>query len=381
MAKVSHLERLNHVDRWSASIGFLIVNRLQILYFILFIPQVMVFPYKIWVIPMASLVSHLNLWLLSIWLQTQEARCGHDGFVQLFGNTMVRVFAFIGIITMLLKCNVLTLGYIRIIQHVLFPTMGKQMLLFLIWLAGIYLAGFGMILTGRFAMMAFVGSIWMILLYIQFFMPVNADYIHLFPLIPQQLTTHTFTNFLILLAAMSGPEFLAFCGKRFDSSIHRKELFRAFALGNTVTLIEYMMFFVASLVFFGPEYLQLIDFPIVQMIRYIELPFFERMEMIMLSLYMLPFVFLNAFFLVHLYDAIRIVTNRVKRTRSKLGQWMVAFLYLISMYIFSKYLWKTEIDKIWWIKIYVWVFSMLYVIVPAFLVLVTYWKKKRKVGE
>lgn len=371
-------ERLTNEDHWPVWLGWIIVNRFQIVYYILFLPHVLIYPYMIWIIPIVALLSHLNLWVLSKWLQTQEARLGQAGFTQLLGGIAVRLLAFVGIGVILMQSTIMTLSYLDVVHQTLFPSMSKVTPLILLGLASFYLARLGMTSVGSFAILAFLMSSWLILLYVQFFLPQKAVYEHLIPIFPQNVPPHILPNLLTVWAAFTGPEYLAFAGRRFAASAG---LFRWLALGNAATALEYIFFFVITLLFYGAEYLQKIDLPVVQIVRYIELPFFERLEMIMVSNYMIVIIFMNAFFIHYLYDAVRTVANFVHKPKSALGLTAAAILLVSFMYFFSKYFWVLESEQNRWTTFHVWLSGATYAVIPSFLALAAYLRNKRRADK
>jgi len=370
--------RLANEGHWPVWLGWIIVNRFQIVYYILFLPHVLIYPYMIWIIPIAALLSHLNLKVLSIWLQTPQARLGGAGFTQLLGGFAVRLLAFLGIGVILMQSAILTLSYLDIVHQTLFPSMSKATPLILLGLASLYLARLGMTSVGNFAILAFIMSFWMILIYVQFLLPQKAVYEHLFPIFPQNVPHHILSNLLTVWAAFSGPEYLAFAGKRFAATAG---LFRWLALGNAVTALEYIFFFVITLLFYGAEYLQKIDLPVVQIVRYIELPFFERLEMIMVSNYMILIIFMNALFIHYLYDAVCTAARFAHKPKSALGLTVAAILLVSFMYFFSKYFWVLESEQNRWTTLHLWVSGATYAVIPSFLALAACLRNKRRADK
>ena len=278
----------------------------------------------------------------------------------------------------LIQSTVMTLSYLDVVHQTLFPSMSKVTPLVLLGLASFYLARLGMTAVGSFSILAFLMSFWLILLYSQFFLPQKAVYEHLLPIFPPNVPHHILPILLTVWAAFTGPEYLAFVGKRFAASAG---LFRWLALGNALTALEYIFFFVISLLFYGAEYLQKIDLPVVQIVRYIELPFFERLEMIMVSNYMIMIIFMNAFFIHFLYDAIRIVANFVHKPKSALGLSVAAILLVSFMYFFSKYFWMLESEQNRWTTFHIWVSGATYAVIPSFLALAAYLRNKRSADK
>lgn len=376
LARTLHIEeRLTNKEHWPVWLGWIIVNRFQIVYFIHFLPHVLIYPYMIWIIPIVALLSHLNLWVLSKWLHTQQAHLGRAGFTQILGGIAVRILAFLGIGVILTQSTILTLSYLEVVHQTLFPSMGKLTPIILLALAAFYLARLGMISVGKFAIITFLMSSWLLVLYFQFFFPQKAVYEHLLPIIPQNAPQNILPILLTVWASFSGPEYLAFTGKRFPPS---PRLFRWMALGNAITMFEYVFFFVITLLFYGPEYLQKIDLPVVQIVRYIELPFFERLEMVMVSNYMIMIIFLNALFIHYLYDAFCTVANFVHKPKSPIGLFITTIVLISFMYFFNKYLWVLETEQKWWTTFYIWMSSATYAVIPSFLALTAFLKNKRR---
>lgn len=73
-------------ETYNGFYAMLLVNRLQMLYFYLIMPNILINPYMIWVLIAVGILSQLNLLLLSKWLLTRLSSNGYNGFVQLFGK-------------------------------------------------------------------------------------------------------------------------------------------------------------------------------------------------------------------------------------------------------------------------------------------------------
>lgn len=358
---------------WPASLGWLLVNRFQVALYVLFLPDVLIHPYMIWIILLVGVLSHFNLRILSKWLQTEEARLGYEGFVRVLGGRAVRLLAVPAAVVILLESSILTLDYLEVSHHVLFPSVSKLTLLPLLWLASVYLASQGMILTGRFVIIAFIGSLWIMTLFLQFLFPPVADYAMLLPLVPQKWDDNIPYILLTLWAAMAGPQYLAFTGSRFAST---SGMFRWLALGNALSVLEYVVFFLAVTLAFGPEYMRKLDYPVVQLVRYIELPFFERLETIVVPFHMIVYIFLDAFFILILRDVLRIATGNAGQAKGFFG--LAAVLWLVFIYLFGKYFWASETRHLFWIHFHSWLTGAAYALVPSFLALAALWRKRKR---
>lgn len=124
----------------------------------------------IWGIILVGMLSQLNLMVLSKWVSSDYASKGYQGFVQIFGESLVRLFTFFGVILMLVKVVVLTLGYVEIIHQLVFPSMNANWLVVFIMVICCYVASLGMSNSIRFVVIAFLCTIWMIVLFYPFFL-------------------------------------------------------------------------------------------------------------------------------------------------------------------------------------------------------------------
>jgi len=362
---------------WPASLGWLFVNRLQVAFYILFLPHVLLYPYMIWAIVIVGVLSHFNLRLLAGWMRTEEARLGYEGFVRLLGERAARALAVPGAAAVLLDSAIVTLDYLEVTHHVLFPSAGKLTLLPLLWLAALYLAGQGMLLAGRFVVIAFVGSVWIAALFVQFLFPPVAEYRFLLPVFAGEPRGDLALILPTVWAALSGPQYLAFVARRFAPA---GGMFRWLALGNALSVLEYTLFFLAVTLSFGTEYLRKIDYPVVQLIRYIQLPFFERLETILLPAHMILYVFLDAFFILFLRDALRVAAGAARKPDRPRWLMAAAVLWVAFVYVIGRFFWTTEPQHRLWIRVHTWLSGTLYALLPSFLALAAVRRRRRRDG-
>ena len=71
-------------------------------------PTYLLQPFMIWGIVAMAIFSQLNIRLLCKWLESNYAKKGYQGFVELIGVRMVRLLTFIGLILILIKITVIT---------------------------------------------------------------------------------------------------------------------------------------------------------------------------------------------------------------------------------------------------------------------------------
>lgn len=355
------------------SLAFL-VNRLQSLYYVLYFPNVLMEPSMIWIVLLAAACSHLNIWLLAKWFRRKDLPDGYFGTVRLFGRTAVWLFSFAGLLIVLVKCSVFTLGYAEIVHQILFPSLNSKLFVVLLLVACLYLARLGMEQTLRFGIIAFFGTIWVIVFYVPFVLPAKADYYHLLPLIPNPLPSHAGHTFITMWAAFSGPEYLLVLSKR---AVNDQRFKTSLMIGNVVTAFEYMFFFGIALLFYGSEYLRRLDLPIVQLIRYIQLPFAERLEMIIIPAYALSVIYVVTILLLYATGAIRILTGASHRPSGL--KWLCAafVLFLSTTLAVQHWGWANETGMDRWIEWHTCLDASTYAALPVLLLISIFLIKKR----
>lgn len=344
----------------------LMVNRLQILYFILSMPAYLVHPYMIWGIIAIGVLSQCNLMILSRWFASKYAAKGFQGFVQLFGERGVRFLAFAALFPVFVKVTVLTLGYVEIVQMFIFPSMDKIWLLLSVFVTCFYVAQQGIEKTIRFVVIAFLCTIWMIVLFFPFILPPLATYSNLLPLVPTEWSLQSWKGLLIVWAALSGPEYLICLAPWFNSN---HNLIKYLTLGNALSILEYLLLFAASLSFFGSDYLRISNFPVVQIIRYLQSPVFERIDIILICIHLFHFVFAAALLLLYFYGAVRIIVGKWHEQTTRRGFVLASMAVLACMMIINQWFWTTGEEQYKWLALQVWLGASTYLLVPGLLLL------------
>ena len=199
--------------------------------------------------------------------------------MELFGVRTVRFFALLGLFLLFIKISALTLGVGEVVYQYIFPSMNSNWLILFILLICYYIAAQGMEKTIRFVIIAFLSTIWMLILFVPFFFPPTASLHDLYPLILTEWSVDSWKGLLFIWSALSGPEFLIFLAPWLKP---QQKMLKYFTLANAISILEYLLLFVASLFFFGSAYLSKIKFPVVDMIRYLQSPVFERIDIILL---------------------------------------------------------------------------------------------------
>ncbi|WP_082236017.1 GerAB/ArcD/ProY family transporter [Halobacillus massiliensis] len=340
------------------------VNRMQMLYFVIIMPVFLIYPYRIWVIILVGLLSQISIFMLSKWFTSIYASKGYEGFVELFGERSIRLLAFIGLGFILLKITVITLGYIEVTQYFIFPSLNTNWMILFILIICWYVSSHGMTTTIRFVVIAFLCTSWMFLLLFNFlFLPSNTIQ-DLFPLIPYEWTMKSWKGVLFICSALSGPEYLVLLAPWFNT---RKKIFSYMTIGNAFTIFEYVFLFIASLFFFGAHYLEESRFPMMEMMRYLESPVFERIDMILISVYLINFVFAISLFMLIFYGAARITLKKSEDQTTKSGLAICYGILFICLFINNELLWKKATNQNILLELEIWAGALTYLLVPLLL--------------
>jgi hypothetical protein len=345
-----------------------IVNRMQMLYFILIFPKHLIQPSMILGIVIIGLVSQINMIIFSKWLTSKIAANGYEGFIQLFGVKVFRIFVCFGLFLVLVKITVFALGYVEVVHHLIFPSMNTGLLVSTIMVVCFYLSSQGMEKTIRFGIIAFLCTIWIIIFYIPFFFPPIASLHHLYPLIPTSASAISWKGLFMVGASLSGPEYLI-CVLPWMG--RKEKMKKSLMIANALSVFEYLLLFIVTLLFFGPNYVREIDFPVLNMTRYLQSPFFERIDIILISLHMFHLVFMLSFLLLCFYGGIRIVMNRLKKPTTRIG--LIGTFLIVSVFlgVINAWFWHEENDLNFWPNLQVWLGTITYLAVPTFLLAAT----------
>lgn len=350
------------------------VNRLQMLFFVLIMPVYLTYPYMIWGIVAAGLVSQASLTMLSGWFRSDLSSMGYSGFVLLFGERAVRLLAFLGVFIILIKMTVITQGYVDIMHQFVFPSMNRNWLILFPLVVSCYLAAQGMDNMIRFVIIAFLSTAWTIVVaFVPFYFSTTASLSDLYPLIPTSWPMHNWKSLLFILSALSGPEYLILLTPWLNP---QQKTLKYLTIANTLSVLEFLFLFIAALLFYGSDYLRTIKFPVVNMGRYLETPVFERVDIILVSVHMIFYVYVTALILLCLYGAARIITGRRHAQTTRIGLLFSGLVLLLYMLAVSKWFWHAGPEQNMWLDLQIWLGTCTYLLVPA-LLLITLKRKKR----
>ncbi|MCP1187495.1 GerAB/ArcD/ProY family transporter [Paenibacillus sp. 1781tsa1] len=341
-----------------------LVNRMQMHYFILIMPVYLVHSYMVWGIIVMGLLSQLNLMMMSKWFNSSYAAKGYQGFLQLFGKRAVQVFAILGFLIILFKISIITLGYVEMLHSFIYPSMNKKWLILMILLISLFVASHGMEKTLRFVIIAFLCGAWIVIMFIPFFFPPIANYRDLYPLIPTEWSGQSWQGLLFIWSAFSGPVYLVFMVPWLSSN---KKISKYLVIGNMLTIIEFSLLFIASVLFYGSNFLSKINFPIGYMGSYIQTSGLERIDHILISFHMFNYVFDISILLLSLYGAGRVFMRKMNKGATRIGFLSSWFIILMSIILMDQWLWETIPGQKMLLNIQIWLGAFIYLLVPAIL--------------
>lgn len=341
-----------------------IMNRIQILHLFLIMPVFWAQPYMIWGFIAMGFLSQLNLMVLSKWFTSDFSSKGYKGFVQLISKRFVRFFAAVGALFIIIKITVFTLGYITIIHQFIFPSMNTNWLIIFTLLISCYIASLGMQNTIRFVIIVFLCSVWIIFFFFPFFFPPLASLHNLFPLIPTEWSIQSWKGLLFIWSSLSGPEYLIFLSPWLNK---KQKTLKYLTIANTITMLEYLFLFTAALLFFGSHYMNKIKFPVVNMIRYLQSPFLERMDMILISIHMFSFIYVISIYLLFFYGTTRIIIGKIQKKTTRIGFITCFISSVLFILIANEWLWKKAPENNILLNLEIWAGAITYLLVPAIL--------------
>ena len=113
-----------------------------------------------------------------------------------------------------------------------------------------------------------------------------------------------------------------------------------------------------------------------EMIRYLQSPVFERIDIILISVYLFHFVFAITIFLLFFYGATRITLKKSKDQTTRLGFALCCAIFLICIMMSNELLWKKATDQNILLELEIWAGALTYLFVP-FLLFISLKRKGR----
>lgn len=134
-----------------------------------------------------------------------------------------------------------------------------------------------------------------------------------------------------------------------------------------LTIIEFSLLFIASVLFYGSNFLSKINFPIGYMGSYIQTSGLERIDHILISFHMFNYVFDISILLLCLYGAGRVFMRKMNKGATRIGFLSSWFIILISIILMDQWLWETIPGQKMLLNIQIWLGAFIYLLVPAIL--------------
>ncbi|WP_175596838.1 GerAB/ArcD/ProY family transporter [Bacillus sp. MRMR6] len=345
-----------------------LVNRLQIGYTVLLLPTQLISGSNYWIIATAFFVSQLNLFLISKWLY--NSKTPNDKQLQnLFPKIMLYPMVSIGLAILMLKFSIIIIGYSKVIQlYVLREDRLISIIIILIVVVA-FSTYQGILNVSRFSVLAFLFSAWIILAYIEVLLSPNSIYRDFLPLVNGFEKGQDIKRFFYLLSSFSGPELLLLLKRWIKPEVN---VYKYTTAGNFFTLLEYSLLFFIAVVFFGPDYLKKVEYPLVTIARYIQLPIIDRLEMIIIPFFMFPLILSLSLINLYLYSGIKFLFQ-FKENNLSYGLF-VLFLALLLTFIQHEY-WMERSQEFIWLNVYIYLTAIFYTAIPLLFYIIKRVKK------
>lgn len=350
----------------------ILVNRFQVDYFILILPSLLLKPHMIWFIIATGIVAALYIFGIGRYLDAANRTSIKNQLLMLCENIWFRLLMIFACALIAFKLLIIIRGYVELVHQFLFPSVDTKLFIILMLAGSYYLARSGLSAVVRFTIIAFVAILCILIMNVHFYFPAYANYYHLLPLLPIDGDAYSIKSFFILWSLYGGPEYLIaltiWAGK--------KRVTPYLLAGHAMTILEYLFIFIAALLFFGSTYLQTLQFPVIELLRYIQLPFFERVEMFIISIYMTSHLLISSILCLYLYGAARIVLKRMNKSTTRRG--LLAVFSIVGLYLFAFDSWflSTEVQREAWEQIQLAISGCSFLLIPLLFVILVRIRKK-----
>jgi hypothetical protein len=340
--------------------GFLLVfmvNRLQIGFILLLIPTQLISGDKYWLIILAFLISQFNLYLISRWINNRHS-ANPVQLKTLLPKQILYPLVFLGIGILFVKFSVSLIGYTKIVQIYLLTEESLSLLLTALIIVIAYSMAKGVNNLIRFSLLTFIFSAWIAVAYVQFFFSPLVSVREFFPLIGEINPTKDIYSLLYLISFFSGPELLLFLKKWVKTDI---QTYRYLTIGNLLSLFELSLLFILAVLFYGPEYLKKIEYPLVMMARYVQTPFIDRLEMFIIPFFMFPLIFSLSLVNLFIFKGTQYLLKFKENALSFYA--FIIFIGLFILFIQNRY-WVESIQENTWITYFIYTSAFSYMILP-----------------
>lgn len=352
----------------------LVVNRLQMVFLLLFSPTIFVYPHLIWFLLLFGVLSLLNLRIISGWLNTKRGQQGYKGVADLFGTVLSKFLFFVAIIIIFIKFSILSSEYIHLLNQFLFREQSETVLTILLISTAVYLASQGIGHTLKFVVFVFISSFWILFVFTYVVFLSLDHWSNLYPIFSTKLPEDSYISLIKLWALYSGPEYLVVLAPWIRPGVN---ILRRTSAGNVISVLEYVVLLAVVSIFFGRDYLQLLEQPLVNIIRYVQLPFIERIDMIVIPALAVIFIFNLALLLLLGYGAFTWLSNLDKDGTNASLFASFSLFFILSVMLFHTWFWGNEADRQFGLNVLLVISATGYTFLPTFLFVVNWWKEKK----
>ncbi|MFC4808641.1 GerAB/ArcD/ProY family transporter [Paenibacillus sp. GCM10023250] len=350
--KTSHQE--------SGLYALFLANRIQLLSYMIVMPSALVQPYMLLAIVAMGMVSQFCLYMMSKWFATPYSAQGYHGFEKVFGKTGIKILALVSMPFLLLKIAFISVSYADIMQRYVFPSMDREWHIVFPFILSCYLALFGMENMVRFVTIVFIGTTWILFSCMPFYLVQSSSIHDLYPLIPVGPERFAWKSVLLVFSSLSGPEYLIAISYWLNP---QRKMLNYLTIANAISVAEYLFISIASLLFYGFNYLPIIKYPSVEMGRYLQSPIFERIDIILISAYMFNITYLLALLVLMVYGVSRLL-GKMKTGTTRIGLIVSGCAAMACTLPISEWFWEPGLEQAFWLDLQMWAGSASYLLVP-----------------
>ena len=274
------------------------------------------------VIIVCSLAASAHIWLISLVYRQSGGRSVFDILEQSIHKAVLfPIYAVLAILWILIGCLVLK-QYILILQMSTYQTANPMVfklvcdvLIFLMLLKGIYN-------ITKVATVFYYLSFW--ILFLSFLLMDDFRWERVTPFLFAE-GNPSLMDWLEVYIAFLGYELALFL---FPYVSRKTKFTRAVLIGNGIVTVVYLVTVILAYGFFSFEQLRHLVYPVMDMLAYVELPFVERIENLLFSLFLYKIFITTALYCWVAVETLERMFQKVRRN-------MLSFVVMIAGYMIS----------------------------------------------
>ncbi|MCR2807083.1 GerAB/ArcD/ProY family transporter [Paenibacillus soyae] len=259
--------------------------------------------------------------------------------------------------------------YVNVLQTVTFPTTPSMFIyifyaymLYLLLIKNIYV-------IGKIGILFFLSTIWMVVILV-YFLP-DWSFSNLTPFLFQSPSVpFSFDNWLEVYSGFIGYELAVFL---FPYAQQDNKLFKGVYLGHLLVTAVYLSVILAAFGFYGLQYLQADQFPLVDMLAYVELSFINRIENLLLPFFLYKSLMTTV---MYAWAALLMLKRMTRKFKPKVLEAVIT-LTSIGFASYPKLMRDTQVL----VRQSIYVEIMLAFTFPLLLMMLLYWQKLRNGGR